>query len=556
MSSSINLDQRSSNDSQANEPTIYVSKESNDQYSENFKTRFEMFRFTILMTGICIAMFMMSLNSTLVAPAMGIIATQLNATENQTWIATAYLVAINAFQPLSGKFSDIFGRKAVFLFAIATFFIGSIISAVSNSINILIAGRAIQGFGGGGVMSMTYITVTDVTPVLLRPRFQSILGVIYGIASVVGPLIGGAFVDHASWHWDFWLNVILSGIAFVIIFIFLKAPENVAQESFIHKLKRIDYLGTLFATGFVVCLLLALSWGNSYGWNDGHCIGSFVASGVSFIALIYVEGWVAKEPLLPAQILLNPACTTAYLYMIFLGLTFICTLYFGPVYFQAVFGADSTQSGLRLIPFMVCLIAASVGGGILIRIFPYPKYFIIFAGASNLICYGLFQLVNPSSNWGQQAGFLAFGGLAFGLSNQNAIFTVQSSVALKDIAVATTCVNFFMMLSSSVGVCIYQTLSATFVKAQYAGLPAEVLKVANEYGALKNYLFIRKMPLEYQQPVTHAYAAAMHNLFIIPLVAAGLGLVVAIFFKPVRYGGSSTAASTKQEIDIEKESVV
>lgn len=165
-------------------------------------------------------------------------------------------------------------------------------------------------------MSMTYITVTDVTPVLLRPRFQSILGVIYGIASVVGPLIGndikeprafqklifffsflgGAFVDHASWHWDFWLNVILSGIAFVIIFIFLKSPENVAQESFVHKLKRIDYLGTLFATGFVVCLLLALSWGNSYGWKDGHCIGSFVAAGVSFIALIYVEGWVAKEP--------------------------------------------------------------------------------------------------------------------------------------------------------------------------------------------------------------------------------------------------------------------
>ncbi|CEI92784.1 hypothetical protein RMCBS344292_07036 [Rhizopus microsporus] len=126
----------------------------------------------------------MSLNSTVIAPAMGIIATQLNAAENQTWIATAYLVAINAFQPLSGKFSDIFGRKAVFLFAIAMFFIGAIISAVSNSINILIAGRAIQGFGGGGVMSMTYITVTDVTPVPLRPRFQSILAVIYGIASV------------------------------------------------------------------------------------------------------------------------------------------------------------------------------------------------------------------------------------------------------------------------------------------------------------------------------------------------------------------------------------
>lgn len=148
----------------------------------------------------------------------------------------------------------------------------------------LIAGRTIQGFGGGGVMSMTYIIVTEVTPLALRPRFQSLLAVVYGIASVVGPLIGnkkirmpplnidfdltfigGAFVDHVSWHWDFWLNVILAAVSFVIILVFLKPPQNDRKTSFTDKLKRIDWLGTLFATGFIVCLLLALSWGSSYG---------------------------------------------------------------------------------------------------------------------------------------------------------------------------------------------------------------------------------------------------------------------------------------------------
>lgn len=128
----------------------------------------------------------------------------------------------------------------------------------------LIAGRTIQGFGGGGVMSMTYIIVTEVTPLPLRPRFQSMLAVVYGIASVVGPLIGGTFVDHASWHWDFWLNVILSVVSFSIIFVFLKTPKNGEKTSFVDKLKRIDWLGTLFATGFIVCLLLALTWGSAY----------------------------------------------------------------------------------------------------------------------------------------------------------------------------------------------------------------------------------------------------------------------------------------------------
>ncbi|KAG1502197.1 hypothetical protein G6F46_003161 [Rhizopus delemar] len=545
-----NRDQHSYTDSQDVAATLVVTKEV--CYSENFATKEDLIRYTVLMIGIVMAMFMMSLNSTVVAPAMSIIATELDATQSQTWIATAYLVAVNAFQPLSGKFSDIFGRKTIFLFGIILFFVGSLVNALSTNINMLIAGRTIQGFGGGGVMSMTYIIVTEVTPLALRPRFQSLLAVVYGIASVVGPLIGGAFVDHVSWHWDFWLNVILAAVSFVIILVFLKPPQNDRKTSFTDKLKRIDWLGTLFATGFIVCLLLALSWGSSYGWGSGHTIGSFVASGVSLIALIFVEGWVAKEPLLPASVMLNPTCASVYLYMICLGLTFICALYFGPTYFQAVFGADSTQSGIRLIPFMVCLITGSVASGLLVRVFPYTKYYIVVAAASNVLCYGLFYTVNENSNWGQQAGYLTFGGLAFGLSNQNAILTVQSAVELKDIAVATSCVNFFLMLASSIGVSIYQALMSTFLKAQYAHLSTDIIVKVNEYGALENYLYIRNMPVDLQKPVIHAFALAMRNLFIIPLVSASLSLIVALLFKNVRYGPSKSPSPNEENLD-EKE---
>ncbi|CAO3593223.1 unnamed protein product [Absidia cylindrospora] len=213
----------------------------------------------LLYIGIIIAMFCVSLNTTVVAPAMSIIATDLNALEQQTWVATAYLLIFNAIQPISGKFSDIFGRKPILLFGLFMFCIGSLINSLANQMTILIAGRTVQGLGGGCIMSLAFILITDLSPPHLRPRFQSLLTVIYGLASCVGPLIGGAFVDHVSWHWDFWLNVILSVISFVLIAWLLKEPVKLENSTLYDKIKRIDWLGTLFSLGFVCCLLLALN---------------------------------------------------------------------------------------------------------------------------------------------------------------------------------------------------------------------------------------------------------------------------------------------------------
>ncbi|KAI9483665.1 MAG: major facilitator superfamily-domain-containing protein [Benjaminiella poitrasii] len=526
----------SSSSGESEPPTLENDVKKTSANEPNFKTRKELIQFSIVIVGIIFAMFMMSLNSTVVAPAMSIIATDLNALEQQTWIATSYLVAVNSFQPLSGKFSDIFGRKTVFMFGIIFFFLGSLINALAKNINMLIAGRTIQGFGGGGVMSMAYILVTDVCPINLRPRFQSMLAVVYGIASVVGPLLGGAFVDHASWHWDFWLNVILAGVAFLIILFYLKESQDIKGTSFTDKLKRIDWLGSIFSIGFIVCLLLALNWGASYGWSSAHSIGPFVGAAVSLIGLIVSEGWIAKEPLLPGRVLLNPPVTMVYGYMLCLGLTFTGTLYFGPIYYQSVFGANSTESGLRLIPFMVCLIGGSVGCGILLQKYPNTKYYLVVGSACNLLGYGLFYTVNENSSWGQQAGYLAFCGFSFGLSQQNAILTVQSCVKAEDIAVATSSNNFFMMLASSVGIAIYQVLYQIFLLDEFKNLPVEVLATANQYGALRNFLYIREMPLEVQKPVIHAYSEALHNVFILPIAAAALGFIFTLFFKNVRYG--------------------
>lgn len=283
-------------------------------------------------------------------------------------------------------------------------------------------------------------------------------------------------------------------------------------------------------------------------WSSAHSIGPFVGAAVSFIGLVIAEGWIAKEPLLPGRVMFNPYVALVYAYMFCLGLTFIGTLYFGPVYYQSVFGASSTESGLRLIPFMVCLIGGSVGCGILLKRFPQTKYYLVIGSACNLLGYGLFYTINENSTWGQQAGYLAFCGFSFGLSQQNAILTVQSSVELRDIAVATSSNNFFMMLASAIGIAIYQTLYQIFLQAEFAKLPLDIVGVATKYGALRNFLYIRDMPIEIQTPVIHAYSLALHRVFILPIASAALGFILTLFFKNVRYGAPLTA--TKKDVEV------
>ncbi|KAG2224561.1 hypothetical protein INT45_004406 [Circinella minor] len=508
-------------------------------------TRIEIIRYVTLILGIALSVFVVALNSTIVAPAMSIIATELNAFQQQTWIATAYLVAVNSSQPLAGKFCDIFGRKPILLAGQIFLLIGSIICATTPNINGLIPGRTIQGFGAGSIMSMAFIIVTDVTPVLWRPRIQSILVAIYGLANVVGPLIGGAFVDKLSWRWDFWITVILDGVAGLIVFILFHETTVVRKESILTKVKRIDFLGSIFSIGFITCLLLALSWGPQFGWNNGHVIGSFVASGVSLIILIFSEGWIAKEPLIPRHIILNPSIALFFLNIMCLGLGFVGTLFFGPILFQSVFGASSSESSIRLIPFMVCLILGSFISSFAMRRIPYPKLYIIIGSASNVLGYGLFQLLNENSNWGKQAGFLTFCGLAAGLSQQNCILGVQATARKEDMPIATSLTNFLMLLASAIGVAVYQVLFSTFVTQQLKEVNPIILATAQSYGALDNYLYIRNMPKDTQAPITHAYMNALNQVFLIPLVAAALSLILALFMRNIHYGTPSS--KTKPE---------
>ncbi|KAI8142506.1 major facilitator superfamily domain-containing protein [Fennellomyces sp. T-0311] len=516
------------------------------------KTRVEIIRFFTLIAALGLSTFIVALNSTVVAPALSIIATELEALEKQTWIATAYMVALNTSQPLAGKFSDIFGRKPIYLFGQVFLLVGSIVSATTPSIEGLIAGRTVQGFGAGSIMSMAFIIITDIAPLYWRPRVQSVLVVLFGLASVVGPLIGGAFVDQVSWRWDFWLTTILNGVAILIILFVFRETVALQRQSMMDKIKRIDFLGALFSVGFVTCLLLALNWGPPYGWNDKHVIASFVACGVALIALIFVEGWVAKEPLMPPEVMLDPKVFIIYFYMVLLGFGFIGTMFFGPILFQTVFGASSIESSVRLIPFMVCLMAGSISSSIFMRYFPYVKFYILTGAAASTLGYGLFQLVDENSSWGMQAGLLTFSGLAVGLSQQNCVLGVQAAAKQKYMAVATSLTNFFMLLGSAMGVAIYQVLFITFAKNELGLVDPRILMVAKQYGALDNYLYVYRVPSESRGPIVHAYMEALSKVFLLPVCAGGASIICSLLMRNVRYGapeGKVLPRKASQDMD-------
>ncbi|GAB5589437.1 hypothetical protein Unana1_04337 [Umbelopsis nana] len=507
--------------------------------------------------GLCVAMFMASLNSTVIAPAMGKISAQLNDVEDATWIATAYLVAFNATQPLYGKFSDIFGRKPVIQVGIFLFFVGSIVNATATSMGMLIAGRTVQGLGGGGIISVVYIIIADIAPLDMRPRYQSLMMVIYGVASVVGPLIGGAFVDQVTWRWDFWLNVILSVVAFAVITVFLHLPLE-TPTSLAAKIKRIDWLGIALSILFVVLLLLALSWGGvKYAWDSPHVIGTFVGAGVSLVLLGFIEGWVAKEPLIPFQVLFNPAVALIYVFTFAVAFGFIGAIYFGPVMFQAVYGADSTASGIRLLPYMICMIGASIGGGYLIPVVKRVKPFLVLGACFNLLGYGLFYTLNPNSSYSAQAGYLGFAGLGFGLTMQNTVVAVQNASEKKYMAVATSLNTFFMTLASTVGIAIYQTVMNILLAKTLQNADPAAVQAAEALDAIANYTTIVNLPPQYRKIIIDIFATCLHNTFLISIATAAVALIVSLFIKNARFGAPPAATAKHEEAtELQKEVVI
>jgi EmrB/QacA subfamily drug resistance transporter len=490
-------------------------------------------RRNLIFLAIVLGMLLAALDQTIVATALPTIVADLGGAGHQSWVVTSYLLASTIVTALVGKLGDLFGRKTVFQAAIVSFFVGSVLCGLSESMTMLVLARALQGIGGGGITVTATALIGEVIPLRDRGRYQGALGAVFGVTTVVGPLLGGYFTDHLSWRWAFWINVPVSAAVFFVAAAAIPALGDRVKHV-------IDYAGIVFVGLGAAGLTLATSWGGTtYPWMSTTIIGLFVGSAAALGAFVWVESRAAA-PILPPRLFSSPVFTVCCVLSFVVGFAMLGALTFLPTYMQYVDGVSATASGLRTLPMVAGLLTTSMGSGILVgrtgryKIFPIAGTAVMAAG------FLLLSRMNPSTPALLQSLYLFILGFGIGLCMQVLVLIVQNTSSFEDLGVATSGVTFFRTIGSSFGAAIFGSLFDNFLTgrlrpALIAGrIPAQ---------AASSPEALHRLPQSTAAPIVHAYADSLDLVFACAAPVAVVGFVVALFLRevPLRDLGNSAA---------------
>lgn len=397
--------------------------------------------------------------------------------------------------------------------------------AAPNS-NALIVGRAIAGVGSAGIFSGALIILAYSVPLRQRPMYSGFVGAMYGIASVAGPLLGGAFTDKATWRWCFYINLPLGAITIAVIFFFFKAPERkaVAVKTWRQRANELDLAGTVFFMPAIICLLLALQWGGSkYEWQDGRIIALFVLFGVLIIIFIGIQLWKQENATVPPRILKQRTVAAASWYAFCLGSSFFIMVYYLPIWFQAVQGVSAVQSGIRSLPLILGLVLVSIISGISVSVEGHYSPWMIAGSMIMAIGFGLITTFKPDTGSPTWIGFQALAGIGVGLGMQQPLIAVQTVLDIKDVPTGTSVLIFLQTLGGalfvSVGQNVFTNKLISGLQEYAAGLdPRIVLSI----GATS----IQSVtPPQYRDGVTIAYNDALVRAFIVATALAAASLL-------------------------------
>ncbi|KAM0753699.1 MFS general substrate transporter, partial [Meredithblackwellia eburnea MCA 4105] len=499
-------------------------------------------KLALVFIGMLLSVFLIALDQTILSPALPIIASKFQALDQIAWIASAYFLTQTAFLLLYGQVLTVFDRKWTFLAAITLFEIGSLICAVAPNVDVLIFGRAFAGCGAAGIFVSVLSIIAEVTRLEQRPKLLGLFGGVFGISSVIGPLLGGAFTDKVSWRWCFYINLPFGAITVASILLILgpqPAPplaEPVAlyteakfrrwtfgkwvprRGTFIFKLGVLDWIGTTLMLGTITLLLLPLQWGgNKYPWHSGVIIGTFVGFGALVVIFVIYEWKFAGETcILPLRFFRNRTQVGACIEAFFLMFIMLMGTYYLPIFYQATKGVTATKSGIDILPFMLGVVfAAGISGGLVSALGRYQPWLV---GGPFLICIGsgLLYTVTEHSSSAKVAGFQIILGVGLGVVMQNTIIAVQADIKdQKDISQATGLVTFAQLVGGTIGVSIASTVFGTKLASglhQFApDAPFELVR--NSVEAIKT------LPKAQQPGVIHAYCLALNATYIIGVAA-------------------------------------
>jgi len=483
--------------------------------------------------AITLGMLMAALDQTIVATALPTIVADLGDAGHQSWVVTSYLLASTVSTALAGRLGDLFGRKRVFQAAVTLFVVGSALCGIAQSMAMLVGARALQGLGGGAITVTATALIGEIIPLRDRGRYQGALGAVFGVTTVIGPLLGGYFTDHLSWRWAFYVNVPLS---IVVFFVAAAAIPSLAGRA----KPVIDYTGILFVGLGATGLTLATSWGGTtYPWKSTTIIGLFVGSTAALALFVWVESRVAA-PILPTRLFGSPVFTVCCVLSFVVGFAMLGALTFLPTYMQFVDGVSATTSGLRTLPMVAGMLSTSMGSGILVGRTGRYKIFPVAGTAVMALAFLLMSRMNPSTSALLQSLYLFILGAGIGLCMQVLILIVQNTSSFEDLGVATSGVTFFRTIGSSFGAAIFGSLFTNFLHSRIG--PAIAASGASP-AAASSPEALHRLPHAAAAPIVSAYAASLTQVFLWAVPVALVGFVLALFLRevPLREIGNNAA---------------
>jgi EmrB/QacA subfamily drug resistance transporter len=480
-------------------------------------------RRNFIFVAVLLGMLLAALDQTIVATALPTVVADLGGAGHQSWVVTSYLLASTIVTAVVGKLGDLFGRKAVFQASVVFFLVGSVLCGLSGSMTMLVASRALQGIGGGAIMVTAMAVIGEVIPLRDRGRYQGALGAVFGVTTVIGPLLGGFFTDHLTWRWAFWINI---PVAVVVLVVAGAAIPSLAKST----RPVIDYAGILFVGLGASGLTLATSWGGGeYAWGSPVIIGLFAASAAALAVFVWVESHAA-EPILPIRLFASPVFTVCCILGFIVGFAMLGALTFLPTFMQFVDGVSATTSGLRTLPMVAGMLITSIGSGNLVGRTGRYKVFPVAGTAVMAVGFVLLSRMDATTPTWQQSVYLFVLGAGIGLCMQVLVLVVQNTSSFADLGVATSGVTFFRTIGSSFGAAIFGSLFANFLAGRIG--PALAASGAPPRAAQSPQALHALSP-EMAAPIVNAYADSLGKVFLCAVPIAVVGFVVSLFLKEV-----------------------
>jgi len=473
----------------------------------------------VITFALIMGLFLAALEGTVISTAMPTIIAQLGGLEVYSWAFSSYMLASTTTIPIFGRLSDLYGRKPIYLGSIVLFLIGSALCGQAQNMTELIAFRAIQGLGAGGLLPVTFTIIGDLFTFEQRARMQGLFSSVWGVSSVIGPLCGGFLVDHVSWRWVFYLNIPFGLLAATIILLrFHEAVEDRAGG-------QVDYRGALLLATSVLCLLFAvLEGGRQYAWTDPRIVGLLVTAGLGCAAFIWLEQRI-DEPLMPLSLFKDRLYLVATGYNFLAGFALMGIVSYIPLFVQGVLETSATRAGATLTPLSLAWVSGSIiSGQLLLRVGPRQ---IVFAGAASLLTgtFVVTQLGIASTQLIAVIGMM-FMGLGMGLTLTSFLVSVQNRNRRAQLGVATSGLQFINSIGGTIGVSVLGAVMASRLSDGLASLPGG--KSVNPVSLLDSNNQT-KLPPAVDEAFQELLAAALHPAFMIAFGVALVALIVVLF---------------------------